>query len=214
MALTERKALQIFYESNAIIYGHFVYASGKHGAVYVNKDAIYPRPNDTSLLCRAIAEQFANDNVEAVIAPAIGGVILSQWTAYHLSNMTDHKVLGVYAEKSADKVDKEVDSFVIKRGYDKLIAGKNVLVVEDILNTGGSVRKVIEATRDNGGKIAGLAVLWNRGEIELRDMPDIPKFAALINVKFEKWDKSDCLLCKRGDPINQDFGKGRTLSKM
>lgn len=211
MALTEREALQIFYKSNAIIYGHFVYASGKHGAVYVNKDAIYPRPNDTSLLCRAIAEQFANDNVKAVIAPAIGGVILSQWTAYHLSKMTDCEVLGVYAEKSADK---DVDSFVIRRGYDKLIAGKNVLVVEDILNTGGSVRKVLEATRDNGGKIAGLAVLWNRGEIKPQDMPDIPKFTALINVKFEKWDESACPRCKKGEPINRDFGKGRTLLKM
>ena len=128
---------------------HIVYRSGKHGSVYVNKDAIYPHAVETSHLCRMIAERFVDEfvknRIQVVIAPAIGGVILSYETARQLSEMTGCKVLSVYAEKS-----KNNGSFVIKRGYDKLIFGKNVLVVEDVVTTGGSVRKVIETTRAAG----------------------------------------------------------------
>ncbi|MEZ4820639.1 MAG: phosphoribosyltransferase family protein [Bdellovibrionota bacterium] len=70
------------------------------------------------------------------MAPVIGGVILSQWIAFHLTQLSGKEVLGVYAEKS-----EQAPGFELKRGYGKLVAGKNVLVVEDILNTGGSIKK-------------------------------------------------------------------------
>jgi len=73
----------------------------------------------TSLLCREIAEGFINDNVEVVIVPAVGGIILSQWVAYHLAIMNSSQVLGIYADKAEDG-----RSFVIKQGYDKIITGK------------------------------------------------------------------------------------------
>ncbi|KKU86195.1 MAG: Orotate phosphoribosyltransferase [Parcubacteria group bacterium GW2011_GWA2_47_9] len=131
--MQEQEVLQILGKVGAVITNsHIVYASGKHGEAYVNKDAVYPHTKETSRLCRAIAEQFADDGVETVVAPAIGGVILSQWTAYHLSEITEREVFGVYAEKAEGG-----DAFVIKRGYDKVVAGKNVLVVEDVLTTGG-----------------------------------------------------------------------------
>src|SRR3990167_9525772 len=157
--MNEQEVLQVLGKVGAVIAdSHIVYTSGKHGTAYVNKDAIYPHTAETSSLCRAIAERFADDNVQVVIGPAIGGVILSQWTAHHLTEMNGHEVLGVYAEKSEGG-----DNFVIKRGYDKLIAGKNVLVVEDVLTTGGSVRKVIEAVRALGGNVIGLGALCDRG---------------------------------------------------
>jgi orotate phosphoribosyltransferase len=143
-----------------------------------------------------------HDNVQVVIAPAIGGVILMTWTARHLSELTDREVLGVYAEKDGD-------GFVIKRGYDKIVAGKNVLVVEDLLTTGGSVKKVIEATRALGGNIVGLAVLCNRGGITAQDVGGVPKLFALTNVKLDAWDEADCPLCAQGVSINTDVGKGR-----
>ena len=183
---------------------HFVYASGKHGSAYVNKDAVYPHTAETSRLCRAIAERFVDDNVQVVIAPAIGGVILSQWTAHHLSEMNGHEVFGVYAEKSEGG-----DAFVIKRGYDKLIAGKNVLVVEDVLTTGGSAKKVVEATRAIGGNVVGLGVLCNRGGITPQDVADVLKMTALVNVKLDAWDEATCPLCEQNVPVNTDVGKGR-----
>jgi len=203
--MNEQDVLQVLGKVNAVIANsHIVYTSGKHGTAYVNKDAVYPHTRETSDLCRAIAAQFANDNVETVIAPAIGGVILSQWVAHHLSEITKREVLGVYAEKMETG-----DAFIIKRGYDKLVAGKNVLVVEDVLTTGGSAKKVIEATRALGGNVIGLGVLCNRGGITPKDVADPPKLFALVNVKFDAWDEAECPLCAKNVPINTDVGKGR-----
>lgn len=145
-----------------------------------------------------------DDNVEVVIAPAIGGVILTQWVAYCLAELTGSEVLAVYAEKSD-----EDSSFVVKRGYDKLVAGKRVLVVEDVLTTGGSAKKVVEATRTIGGNVIGLGVLCNRGGITAEDVADVPRLFALTNVSLDAYDEADCPLCAAGVPINTDVGKGR-----
>lgn len=203
--MEEHEMLLHFSRVGAIIAdSHVVFTSGRHGSVYVNKDAVYPHTALTSRLCRVMAERFTDDNVQVVIAPIIGGVILSQWVAYHLSEISGNEVLAVYAEKSEDG-----NTFVIKRGYDKLVADKNVLVVEDVPTTGGSARKVIEATRAIGGNVIGLGVLWNRGGITPRDVADVPKLIALINKKLVTWEKEACPLCQRNMPINTDVGKGR-----
>ena len=204
--MNEQEVLQVLSKVGAVVTdSHIVYTSGKHGTAYVNKDALYPHTAETSRLCRAIAERFADDNVQVVIAPAIGGVILSQWTAHHLSKMNGHEVFGVYAEKSEDR---RRDAFIIKRGYDKLIAGKIVLVVEDVLTTGGSAKKVVKATRAIGGYVVGLGVLCNRGGITPQ-MIDVPKLDALVSVKLDAWDEATCPLCERNVPVNTDIGKGR-----
>lgn len=203
--MTEAEVSALLKRVGAVLTNdHFVFTSGRHGIAYVNKDALYPYTAETSRLCRALAERFADDNVEVVIAPAIGGVILSQWTAHYLTEMNGHQVFGVYAEKSESG-----DAFVIKRGYDKLIVGKNVLVVEDVLTTGGSAKKVVEATRAIGGSVVGLGALCNRGGITPQDLADIPKLTALMNVNLDAWDEADCPLCKQGVRINTDVGKGR-----
>lgn len=203
--INEKEVLQVLGKVGAVITdSHIVYTSGKHGTAYVNKDAVYPHTKEISVLCRAIAAWFADYGVKVVIAPAIGGVILSQWVAHHLSEITGREVLSVYAEKAESG-----DTFVIKRGYDKIVAGKNVLVVEDVLTTGGSAKKVIEATRALGGKIIGLGVLCNRGGITLEDVADPRKLFALVNVKLDAWDEADCPLCAKNVPINMDVGKGR-----
>lgn len=204
--MNEQEVLQVLGQVGAVITNsHIIYTSGKHGPAYVNKDALYPHTRETSRLCRVIAEQFANDGVEVVIAPAIGGVILSQWIACHLSEITGREVFGVYAEKAENRE----DAFIIKRGYDKIVSGKNVLVVEDVLTTGGSAKKVIGATRALGGNVVGLGVLCNRGEITLKDVANPPKLFALVNIKLNAWDEAECPLCTKNVPINTDVGKGR-----
>lgn len=203
--MKEQQVLELLGKVGAVIKdSHIVYTSGKHGTAYVNKDAVYPHTKETSELCRAIAQQFAEDGVDVVIAPAIGGVILSQWTAHHLSGITGREVFGLYAEKTENG-----DGFVIKRGYDKLVAGKNVLVVEDVLTTGGSAKKVVEAVRVLGGNVIGLGVLCNRGGIIPSDVANPPKLFALVNVKLDSWDEANCPLCAQNIPINTDVGKGR-----
>ena len=101
---------------NAIITDdHFVYTSGKHGSAYVRKDRLYPSTNKTSEVCKFIAEKFKNKNIDIVVGPSIGGIILSQWTAYHLTKLKKKEVLGLFTEK-----DEESDQ-IFKRDYDKLV---------------------------------------------------------------------------------------------
>ena len=203
--MDEREVLEVLGRVGAVITGsHVVYTSGKHGSAYVNKDALLPYTTETSRLCRAIAEHFARNDVEVVIAPAVGGVVLSQWVAYHLSIMRGKEVFGVYAEK----VDGE-DRFAIKRGYDTFVSGKRTLVIEDVLTTGGSARKVVEATRAIGGNVVGLGVLCNRGAVRLADVANPPSLFALVDVSLDAWNEvDDCPLCASGVPINTRVGHG------
>ena len=206
--MNEQEVLQVLGKVGAVITdSHIVYTSGKHGAAYVNKDAGYPHAKVTSLLCRTIAEHFVDENVygvDAVVAPAIGGVILCTWTAYWLEQLTGRKALALYAEKTEDG-----SMFRFNRGYDKLIPKRRVLVVEDVLTTGGSAKKVVEATRVNGGNVLGLGVLCNRGGITPKDVANVPELFALVNVTLDAWEEADCPLCAKGGPINTDVGKGR-----
>jgi len=203
--MNQQEVLEILRKTGAVITdSHIVYTSGKHGTAYVNKDAIYPHTKQTSELCRAIAEEFCRYRIEAVVAPAVGAIILSQGVAYHLSELTGREVLGVYA----DKVQNFDGEFVIKRGYDKLIAGKFVLVVEDIITTGGSVKRVIAEVRRVSGSIVGVAALCNRGGVTARDL-GVQDLFSLANVKLDAWDEAECKLCAQGIPVNTDVGKGR-----
>lgn len=195
---------ELFVNAKAILTDtHVVYTSGKHGSAYVNKDAIYPHTTLTSTLCFELAKQFEQKSIDAVLAPALGGIILSQWIAFHLSQLTNREVLGVYAEKLADN-----SGFEIKRGYDALIRDKNVLVVEDILTTGGSVKKVIEVVRKIPANIVGVAALCNRGGISATDL-GAETLYSLLSVDLQTWEAADCPLCKKGIAINTSVGKGK-----
>ena len=198
-----RSPRRILSEVSAIITdGHFVYTSGKHGPAYINKDAIYPYADYTSYLCLLLAQRFADDRVDVVVAPAVGAVILSQWMAYHLTKFGGSRVFGVYA-------DKDGDGFVIKRGYEKLIPNRRILIVEDLFTTGGSVLKVVEVVRALQGNVIGVAGIANRGGVTGAEVGGIERLETLIDVKMEMFDEQDCPLCKAGVPINTQLGHGR-----
>ncbi len=141
---------------------HLVYTSGRHGSSYVNKDALYPHTAATRAVCGVIAQFYAQANIEVVAGPTVGGVILAQWTAHQLSELNSREVLAIYAEESS--VDGEKQR-VLRRGYDSLVVGRRVLVVEDILTTGGSARLVVEAITAAGGIVVGVGALCNRGAV-------------------------------------------------
>ena len=179
-----------------------VYASGRHGSDYVNKDAVYPDTEATDELCQGIAERFQDDIVEVVVAPAVGGVILSQGVARHLTRMTGQKVLSIYADKVEGS-----NGLVIKRGYEKFVPSKRVLVVDDVLTTGGSVKRLVDLVRILGGVVVGVGVLCNRGNVQPSDI-GTPKLEALISVQMATYDEAGCLLCAQGVPINTEVGEG------
>ncbi len=200
--MNEAEVLDLLQKVGAFRAGHFVFVSGLHADTYVNKNAMYPYTHEMSKLCHSIAEQFKGKNIEVVIGPATGGIILSQWVAYHLCELEGREVYGTYA-------DKDGDGFVIKRGYDQIMKGKNVLVVEDLITTGGSLKKVVEATRAVGGNVVGAVAICNRGGVTKEAVGNPTEFVSLLNVQLDQWPESECDLCKAGIPVNVDIGHGK-----
>lgn len=200
--MNEDKVLETLQKVGAFRSGHFVFVSGLHADTYVNKNAMYPYTRAMSELCLGIAESFKNQNIDAVVGPSTGGIILSQWVAYHLSQLDGKDVYSTYA-------DKDGEDFVIRRGYDELIKGKNVLIVEDLVTTGGSLRKVVEVARGAGANVAAAVAVCNRGQVTKEMVGNPPAFISLLTVHLEQWPAESCDLCRRGIPINTDVGHGK-----
>ncbi len=201
--MDESEVLDVLERVGAFRAGHFVFTSGRHGDKYINKDAIYPFTKETSLLCEAMAQLFIDTKADAVIGPAVGAAILSQWVAFHLSALTGKEVAAVYADKDGE------GGFVIRRGYDRIVAGKDCIVVEDLLTTGGSVKKTIEAAHKVGAKIVGVTAICNRGDVTADMIGNPPNFKPLLNVNLESWESKDCPMCARGVPVATDVGHGK-----
>ncbi len=182
---------------------HIIGTSGKHLDSYMNKDAIYPHTSKISQVCRAMAEPFAKDGIEAVVAPALGGIVLSQWVAHHLSEMTGKEVLAIYTEKTAGK------DQILTRGYDKLVAGKKILIVEDILTTGGSVIKVVNTVKKVGAEVVAVSVMINRNPSVVTSEVVGAPLTALASLTLPAYDEDECPMCKQGMEINTSVGKGR-----
>ena len=201
--MTESEVLDLLQKVGAFRSGHFVFTHGRHSDSYVNKDALYPYTHDTSKLCRAMAEEFKDKKVDVVVGPAIGAAILSQWVAYHLTEMNGREVYGAYADKDGQ------GGFILKRGYDQLVKGKRVLVVEDLTTTGGSIKKVVETTRAACADIIGAIAIVNRGGVTKEAVGDPPVFSSLVELHLESWDESECELCEKNIPVNIEVGHGR-----
>jgi orotate phosphoribosyltransferase len=196
MSAAERAA-EILAEVGAVISGsHVVYTSGRHGAAYVNKDALYPHTQRVSEICALMADGARALRPDVVCGPALGGIILSQWTAHHLG------ALAVYAEKTPEH------GLALRRGYDALVVGRRVLVVEDVLNTGGSVRDAVRAVRTAGGEVVAVSALCNRGGVTAADL-DVPVLLSLVELALDSWEAAACPLCRDAVPVNTDIGKGR-----
>ena len=205
-------ALDILRNVGAVLTDdHFVYSSKRHGTAYVNKDAVYPHTTKVSMLCGIIARRFGGDDIEVVVGPAVGGIPLTQWTANHLAQIMGGEVFAVFAEKDTDSTGKEV--FVIKRGYDRLVSARRVLVVEDVLTTGGSAEKTVESVRAANGIVVGLAALCNRGGVTPQMVGNVPKMFALASVTLETWSEAECPLCAQGIPVNVSVGHGKEFMR-
>jgi orotate phosphoribosyltransferase len=209
MQMNDPKILQMFADVGAIVSdSHFVYSSGRHSSVYVNKDALYVHPNVISTLCQKLAEPYNADQIDVVVGPILGGIVLSQWVTHHLNTRRSFgETLAVYAEKEGDGPDK---TFLFRRGYDRYIPGKNILVVEDVLTTGGSARQVIQLVREHAGNVVGLSALCNRGSVQPQDVGSVP-IHTLIALPLETFTEAECPFCRQKVPINTELGKGKAF---
>ncbi|HEY2770171.1 MAG TPA: phosphoribosyltransferase family protein [Solirubrobacteraceae bacterium] len=200
------EAETILRESGALLENdHFVYISGQHGSGWIDKDAVYPHTDRTSALAKMIAEAVSGDGIDVVCGPATGGLIIAQWVAHHLG------VLAVFGEHGdlhpAGEDPHAQRSFAIKRGYDKLVKGRNVLVVDDVINTGFSIRGIVSAVRGNGGTVSVAASVCNRGELTPEQV-SVQKLVNLTDITLASWPREECPLCRDGVPVNTQYAHG------
>ena len=185
-------AIALFEQAGALVRGHFTYTSGRHGAEYLEKFRLLEDPEATSELCGLIAARFAGAGVELVAGPTTGGIILAYEVARQLG------VRAVYAERG------EAGNRVLRRGF-TVRPGERVLVVDDIVTTGGSVREMLACLAVAGGTVVGAGVLGDRtgGRLEL----PVPFFACLT-VDFPSYAQAECPQCAAGIPVSAPRGSG------
>ena len=179
---------------------HFVYTSGKHGSGYINMDMMFPHTELVAEICKELAAPFAGE-FDTVVAPATGGIVLAVLTARETGTK------GVWADKGGES------GFWFERaGFVQQVAGKRVLVVEDLLTTGGSVEKVCREVDKAGGAVVGVSVVCNRGGVTA-EMLGVPSLHALAEVSFTASEPADCPQCQANVPIVEDMGHGDEYKK-
>jgi orotate phosphoribosyltransferase len=184
--------------------GHFVYTSGRHGRAYINKDALYPHTHAVQQVCEIMAAPFHKAAIDIVAGPTLGGIILSQWVAENLST-AEHEVLAIFAEE--ERTEDGTRRRFFGRGYDALVAGKKVLIVEDIITTGGSVKRVVDAVAMAGGTTHAVVAICNRGGISAHNL-GVERLESLVTLDCESWPTQECPLCQKGIAVSTTLGKG------
>jgi orotate phosphoribosyltransferase len=208
-----RNIVTIMKSVGAIITdSHFVGTSGKHMPAYINKDLLFLHTEQASAVGKLFALKFKNKDIDVVVAPAVGGTILSQWTAYHLSKLKKKEILSTYTEKdNGTSTSASEGEQVFRRGYDKFIKDKKVLVIEDLTTTGLSVKKLIRSVKRAGGKVVAVCVMINRDPRKVNTRSIGAPFSALGVFKIPSYEEKACPLCKANVPINTTVGHGKNF---
>ena len=182
--------------------GHYVYASRKHGPDYFAKDVALCDPWLAAALGFDLAAHLITTDGLIIVGPATAGIAL----AHHVSDAAARRRPGVdYLTLYADK---EGDRFVFKRGYDRLVKDRLVVVVEDVGTTGGSAKQVVEVVRRHGGNVVAVGLICNRGRLTAETF-GVKNFYAFLELDLPQYPALDCPLCLEGRPISTELGHGR-----
>lgn len=180
--ISNERVIEILKEAGVLLEGHFRLTSGRHSNKYLQCAKIFRNTKYSEELCAALAEQFANEGVDVVIGPAMGAVQMAYEVSRHL------KCENFFAEREAD------GKMALRRGFE-VKPGMKVLLVEDVVTTGGSVKEVLELVKAAGADAVGIGSIVDRtgGKIDF----GVP-FKAVISVEVESWEPENCPLCKEG----------------
>lgn len=197
--MTEKDILKIFKSKRALLKGHFLLSSGLHSDTYLQCVLVLQYPDLAEKLARKLVTRLRGDRVtwskiDAVVSPALGGIIIGQEVA---------RVLGcraIFTERENEKM-------ILRRGF-QIKKGEKILVVEDVVTTGGSTQEVIDVVRNAGGKIVAIGCLVDRryepvtgsyrsgGKIKF----DYP-LVSLLKLEIENYQPKNCHLCKKNIPL-------------
>lgn len=182
--LTREEAIEIFTKSGALLTGHFRLTSGRHSGQYMQCAQVLQYPEYSAKLCEHLAEKFTGTDIDTVIGPALGGIIVS----YEVGRALGVRTLFTEREQGV---------MSLRRGF-VINPGEKVLVVEDVVTTGGSVKEVIDVVREKGGEVVGVGVLVDRsnGKADF----DV-RTESVLKLEIESFDPEECPLCKQGIPV-------------
>jgi len=181
MSLTEVEILEIFKKTESLFEGHFLLTSGRHSDKYFQCAKVLQYPKYIEQLCSIIANQFKDYEIDAVISPAIGGLVVGQEVARQLNKKF------IFAER-------ENKNLNLRRGF-SLNEGEKVLVCEDVVTTGGSVFEVIDIVKNNNAKVAGVGFIVDRsnGKVDF-GFPQI----STLKMEVISYLPDECPLCEQG----------------
>lgn len=183
-SLTADFVLDLFRRVGALLEGHFRLTSGLHSPGYLQCALVLQHPREAEICGEAIADRVRGLGAEVVLSPALGGIVIGQEVARALG------VRAIFAER-------QDGALVLRRGF-ALGAGEKVLVVEDVVTTGGSTRETIAVARAAGAEVVGAASIIDRSGG--RQTIDVP-YHALATIDLPTYDPTQCPLCAKGIPV-------------
>lgn len=185
--MQREQIIEILKESGALLEGHFQLSSGRHSNQYVQCAQILQYPWYLDQCCQALAELFADQELDLVIAPAVGGILISNG-------------VGRVLRKKSFFTERENGKMVLRRNF-QISPGEKVLIVEDVVTTGKSVKEVIEVVQDAGGEIVGIGSFIDRSNGK-QDFDGL-KFRSLIKLDMESFLPEECPFCQDKIPVSK-----------
>jgi orotate phosphoribosyltransferase len=184
MQIDNNKILKIFEESGALLNGHFLLTSGRHSDKYFQCAKVLQYPEYNNFICSIISNHFKNFDIDLVIAPAIGGIVVGQEVARQLNKRF------IFAER-------EEKTLQLRRGF-TIEAGEKCLVCEDVVTTGGSVFEIIDIVKQNKAIVSGVGFIVDRSNGKVNF--GYPQ-KSTISLDVISYSKDECPLCKENIPL-------------
>ena len=180
---------KLLQDKGAIMSGHFILTSGLHSDKYVEKFRVLEDPESLEIICLEMAKKFSG--IDIVVSAAIGGILLSSGVAKQLS------VKGIFCERVDGRL-------VFKRGF-SIPEGSNVLIVEDIVTTGGSISEIISLLKSFNSNIVGICSLAHRGD----DIDFGYTYKTLVKFNIQTWEESNVPEWLKKIPITKPGSTGK-----
>ena len=176
--------LDRFRRVDALLEGHFRLTSGLHSPGYLQCALVLQHPAEAEAFGAAIADRVRSLSPDVVLSPALGGIVIGQEVARAL------RVRAIFAERQDGRL-------TLRRGF-SLEPGEKVLVVEDVVTTGGSTQETIDVARAASATVVGAAAIIDRSSGKQRI--DVP-FHALATISLPTYEAESCPLCAEGKPV-------------
>jgi len=183
--MTKEEILSIFKQTSALLEGHFQLTSGLHSPQYFQCARVLQYPRRAAELCGIIADHLRDFRIDAVIAPALGGIVVGQEVGRQLG------ARAMFAERKEGTMQ-------LRRGFE-IKNGERILVCEDVVTTGGSVRDVIDIVQKHGGSVVGVGAIVDRSGGKM----NFDNLFAVVTLDVVTYQASECPLCQKGIPFDK-----------